>query len=103
MDGNKLKFKKDELRLTYKSKRSEKCQFWATGGKKMFQNWGDGVVNSTGTREPSGLSCGGRTTCASTFFCVFGFSIESLVPWEMPSGRMIMAPLALTVCVKPLI
>ena len=67
----------------------------------MFQNCGEGVVNSTGTNEPSAFSCGGRTTCASTFFCVFGFSTESFVPIGMPSGRTIIAPLALTVCVKP--
>src|SRR5271157_2991376 len=82
-------------------KRELRRQLVALGGKKIFQNCGEGVVNSTGTREPSAFNCGGRTTCASTFFCVFGFSIESLVPTEMPSGRMIIAPLALTVCVNP--
>jgi hypothetical protein len=73
------------------------------GGKKIFQNCGEGVLNSIGTSEPSGFICGGRTTCASTFFCVLGFSIASLVPLGRPSARIIVAPLALTVCVTPLI
>jgi len=69
----------------------------------MFQNCGEGVVNSIGTSEPSGFICGGRTTWASTFFCVFGFSIASFVPVGSPSAKIIIAPLALTVWVTPLI
>src|SRR5580704_10147945 len=76
-------------------------QLLALGGKKIFQNCGEGVVNSMGTSEPSAFSCGDRTTCASTFFCVLGFSMDSFVPMGMPSGRTTMAPLALTVWVNP--
>jgi hypothetical protein len=36
------------------------------GGKNTFQKVGDGVENSTGTKEPSVVVCGGRTTLAST-------------------------------------
>ena len=44
-------------------------------------------MNSMGTSEPSALSCGGRTTWASTFFWVLGFSMESLVPVGKPSAK----------------
>jgi hypothetical protein len=71
------------------------------GGKKIFQNCGAGAVNSIGISDPSGFICGGRTTWASTFFCVLGFSIDNFVPCDNPSGKIIMAPLALTVCVNP--
>jgi hypothetical protein len=37
-------------------------QWGALGGKKIFQNWGDGAVNSMGMREPSALRTGGCTT-----------------------------------------
>ena len=67
----------------------------------MPQKFGEGDVNSTGTCEPSWDIWGGRTTWASTFFCVLGFSMVSFVPSEMPCGRISIAPLALTVCVDP--
>src|SRR6266851_698019 len=71
------------------------------GGKTIFQNSGAGDRNSTGRSEPSRFICGGRTTFTSTRCCVFGFSRMNLVPWAMPSGSMIMAPVALTVWVNP--
>jgi YD repeat-containing protein len=71
------------------------------GGKKIFQNWGAGDRNSTGTSEPPWLSCAGRTTFTSTRCCVLGFSSVNFVPAARPSARIIMAPLALTVCVNP--
>src|SRR5271157_4834465 len=82
-------------------KRELRRQLLGLGGKKIFQNCGEGVVNSTGTREPSALITGGRTTWASTFFWVLGFSMEIMVPVGRPWGKMIIAPLALTVCVVP--
>ena len=67
----------------------------------MPQKLGDGEVNSTGTSEPSWLICGGRTTLASTLLCALGFSMVIIVPSLRPSGRISMAPLALTVWVFP--
>ena len=71
------------------------------GGKNTFQKIGDGVENSTGTSDPSPVTCGARATFASTLFPVFVFSIVSFVPSGSASGKMIIAPLALTVCVFP--
>lgn len=70
-----------------------------TGGKKMPQKFGDGALNSTGTSDPSCDICGGRTTFASTFVAVFGFSTTTFVPSDSPSLRISMPPLALTVWV----
>ena len=67
----------------------------------MPQKFGEGEVNSTGTCEPSWLVCGGRTTRASTLLWALGFSMVIVVPSASGSGRMSMAPLALTVCVWP--
>jgi hypothetical protein len=54
----------NEIRTALKVRKRLKQSFqWgALGGKKIFQNWGDGAVNSMGMREPSALSTGGRTT-----------------------------------------
>src|ERR1700722_11896033 len=73
------------------------------GGKNTFQKIGDAVINSTGTSDPSPVTCGARATLASTLFPVFEFSIVSFVPSGSASGKMIIAPLALTVCVFPAI
>ena len=80
--------------------RGRGCQF-GFGGKTIFQNSGAGDRNSTGTSDPSWFICGGRATFTSTFCCVRGFSKVNLVPCGMPSLRMIIPPVALTVWVNP--
>jgi len=63
----------------------------------MPQKFGEGALNSTGTSDPSWVTCGGRTTRASTLAWVLGFSRVTLVPSERGSGTINIPPLALTV------
>src|SRR5690242_16908945 len=77
----------DPLR-PFTSHDSPAAQF-TLGGKKTFQKIGAAVKNSIGTSDPSPVTCGARTTLASTLFPVFKLSSVNFVPSGSGSDKMI--------------
>lgn len=55
----------------------------------MFQNWRAGATNSTGTSDPSGFSCAGRTTLLPTSAVFASFEFISRVAVNDPSDARI--------------